>query len=99
VSRRYVATLAVIAALVLSIGLVARHLLEPDDAPVTAPPSQAAQLQQLSQEGQLRRSAAFVAERVTASAEQVEFVPSVGASGVRWRRDSVLTTDRVHLVL
>ena len=97
-SRRYVATLAVIAALVLSIGLVARHLLEPDDAPVTAPPSQAAQLQQLSQEGQLRRSAAFVAERVTASAEQVEFVPSVGASGVRWRRDSVLTTDRVHLV-
>lgn len=97
-SRRYVALLAVVAALVLSIGLVVRHLLQPDDAPVPAPPSQAAQLQQLSQEGQLRRSAAYIAERVAAGAEHVEFVPSSGASGVRWRRDSVLTTDRAHVV-
>jgi hypothetical protein len=98
VSRRYVAVLAVIAALVLSVGLVTRHLLEPDDSPVTAPPSQAAQLQQLSQEGQLRRSAAYVAERVAASAGHVEFVPSTGTSGVRWRRDAVLTTDHVRVV-
>ena len=97
-SRRYVTLLAVVAVLVLSIGLVARHLLQPDDVPVPAPPSQATQLQQLSQEGQLRRSAAFIAERVAASAEHVEFVPASGASGVRWRRDSVLTTDRVHVV-
>jgi hypothetical protein len=98
VSRRYVAVLAVIAALVLSVGLVTRRMLEPHDAPSSAPPSQAAALQQLSQEGQLRRSATYVAERVAASAEHVEFVPASGASGVRWRRDSVLTTDRGHIV-
>jgi hypothetical protein len=98
VSRHYVAVLAVVAALVLSVGLVVRHLLEPDAAPASAPPSQAAALQQLSQEGQLRRSASYVAERVGESAEHVEFVPGIGSSGLRWGRDSVLTTDHAHVV-
>jgi hypothetical protein len=98
VSRRYVATLAVLAALILSAGLVARQLLEPADAPNTAPPSQAAPLQQLSQEGLMRRTAAYVADRVAAVATYAEYVPAARASGVRWRADSVLTADRAHIV-
>ena len=97
-SRRYVATLAVLAALILSSGLVVRRLLEPDDAPAIAPPSQAAPLQQLAQGGLMRRTAAYVAERVAAVAVHVEFVSDAGVAGVRWRPDSVLTADRVRVV-
>ena len=93
-SRQYVATLALIAALVLASGLVARRVLESHDAADLAPPSEAAPLQQLAQEGVMRRTAAYVAERVAAVAGYVEFVPASGASGVRWGRDSLLTVDR-----
>lgn len=98
VSRRYVATLAGIAVLLLGVGLLARHWLQPSDAGHAAPPSQATAFQQLSMGGQLRRTAAFVNERVTASAASVSYVASAGAAGVRWTRDSVLTTDREHVV-
>jgi S1-C subfamily serine protease len=98
VSRRYVATLAGVAVLLLAVGLVARHWLQPTDAGHAAPPSQATALQQFSMAGQLRRTAAFVSERVTEAAAAVAFVAEVGSAGIRWSRDSVLTTDHEHVV-
>ena len=99
VNRRYIAVLAACAALVLAIGSFVRHLLSGDDSRNTAPPSQAAAFQQLSQEGQLRRSAAYIAERVAAAAEYVVYVPSAARAGVRWGRDSVVSTDSAHMVV
>jgi hypothetical protein len=98
VSRRYVAALAGIAMLVLVAGLLTRRLLEPAEAPSTAPPSQATALQQLSMAGQLRRTAAFVAERAAEAAPFVVFEPASGASGVRLSGDTVLTTDFATVV-
>ena len=98
VSRRYVATLAAIAAVVLAVGLIAREWLETPSAVSAAPPSQATALQQLSMSGQLRRTATFVGERAAESGAFVAFVPATGAAGIRWRGDTLLTTDREHVV-
>jgi S1-C subfamily serine protease len=98
VNRRYIATLAAFAVVVLVVGVLVRRWLHDSDSAAPAPPSQAAAFQLLSQEGQLRRTAAYVAQRVSAAARFVEYVPAVGASGVRWATDTVLTTDSAHIV-
>lgn len=99
VNRRYVATLAGIAVILLLGGLLARSWLTPTETPSTAaPPSQATAMQQLSMEGQMRRTATFVAERVAATAPSVMYMPVSGASGVRWNRDTVLTADSATIV-
>lgn len=98
-SRRYLAALAVAAALVLSVGVFVRARLRHDDRPPpAAPPSQAAVLQQLSQEGELRRMSAFFAERVAAVAGFVEYLPAVGAAGVRWAGDTIVSTGPAEVV-
>jgi S1-C subfamily serine protease len=95
VNRQYVATLAGIALIVLTAGLLLRSRLY--STPVeTAPPSEASTLRQMSQEAQLRRSAAFVAEQVMAVAPSAEYVPATGASGVWWSRDTLLSTTRAR---
>jgi hypothetical protein len=99
VNRRYVATLAGIAVILLLGGLLTRSWLTPTETPSTvAPPSQATAMQQLSMEGQMRRTATFVAERVAATAPSVTYVAESGASGVRWNRDTVLTADSLTIV-
>jgi len=99
VDRRYVATLAGIAVVLLVVGLFTRRWLEPTETPSTvAPPSQATAMQQLSMEGQLRRTATFLAERVAVVTPYVAYVPASGSSGVRWTRDTVLTSDSASVV-
>lgn len=87
------AVLAVAAVLVLTAGLLVRRALEHEDAPsVAAPPSEAAAMQQLSQEGALRRMSELVARRVADVAPLVTYVPDADAAGVRWRDDVIVTT-------
>ncbi|MEO7997191.1 MAG: PDZ domain-containing protein [Gemmatimonadaceae bacterium] len=57
-----------------------------------APPSEAEALQQLSQEGLVRRLSSFVAARAIDVGQLVEYVPSSGASGVRWGSNETLVT-------
>jgi membrane-associated protease RseP (regulator of RpoE activity) len=91
VSRRYVAALAAVAVTILAIGLLVRSQLY--STPVdTSPPSEATTLRQLSQEAQLRRSAAFIAEQVMAVAPSAEYVSVTGTSGVWWTRDTLLSS-------
>ncbi|HTK47233.1 MAG TPA: PDZ domain-containing protein [Gemmatimonadaceae bacterium] len=97
-SRRYIASLAGFAVVVLVVGVLVRRWLHDSETAAPAPPSQAAAFQLLSQEGQLQRTAAYVAQRVGAVARFVEYVPAVHASGVRWAADTVFTTDSVHIV-
>jgi S1-C subfamily serine protease len=99
VNRKYIAGLAAFAAVVLVVGVFVRQKLHRDADAAPAPPSQAAAFQQLSQEGQLRRTAAYVAQRIGAAARFVEYVPAAEASGIRWARDTLLTTDSDHVVL
>ena len=97
-SRRYAATLAIVAVIVLTAGLLLRSRLY--STPVeTAPPSEASTLRQLSQEAQLRRSAAFVAGQATTVASSTEYVSATGASGVWWRRDTLLSTTRASPIV
>lgn len=93
-SRKYLAALAVAAALVLAVGLFlrGRFLRSAPPAAAAAPPSQAATFQQLSQEAQFRRMAGYLAERVAAVAARVTYVPAVAAAGVRWGGDTVVVT-------
>ena len=91
VSRRYIGSLAGVAVLLLAGGLLLRSRLYP--TPVdTAPPSEASSLRQLSQEGQLRRTAEYVAEQVAAMATNVQYVPATGASGLWWTPDTLLSS-------
>jgi S1-C subfamily serine protease len=94
VSRKYLAALAVAAVLILAGGLLVRRSLAPRTPArnAAAPPSEAAALRQLSQEGQLRRMAEFVAERVAAVAPLVVYVPEARAAGIRWRDGLLLST-------
>ena len=97
-SRRYAATLAVVAIVILTAGLLLRSQLY--STPVeTAPPSEASTLRQLSQEAQLRRSATFVAEQVTALAPSTEYVAATGASGIWWTRDTLLSSTRAQPIV
>lgn len=99
-NRRYIASLAVAAVLVLGVGSLIRLRLREADAPApVAPPSQASLLGQLSREGQLRTMSGFVAERVNAVAPYVVYLPSTGTSGVRWVGDTVLATGRAQPVV
>ena len=98
VSRRYVGSLAVVAVLVLTGGLLLRSRLYP--TPIeTAPPSEASTLQQLSQEAQLRRTAAYVAGQVQAMAANVQYVPATGASGLWWTPDTLLSSSRTRSIV
>ena len=92
-SRKYLASLALAAVLVLTIGIFLRERLLRAQNPAPAPPSEASALQQLSQEGQLRRLSEFLSERVAAVAPLVAYVPEANAAGVRWGQgDSLVTT-------
>jgi S1-C subfamily serine protease len=99
VNRKYIAGLAAFAAVVLVVGVFVRQKLHRSSDVAPAPPSQAAAFQQLSQEGQLRRTAAYVAQRIAAASRFVEYVSEAEASGIRWARDTLLTTDSGHVVL
>jgi S1-C subfamily serine protease len=99
VTQRRLAYLAVAACAVLLLGLYIRGRLErKDQPPAPAPPSEASALHQLSQEGLLRRTSTFVSERAAAVARFVVYVPRSGASGVRWRADTVLSVDSARLI-
>jgi S1-C subfamily serine protease len=91
-SRKYLASLGLAAFLVLAIGIFVRDRLLRTEPPASAPPSEASALQQLSQEGQLRRLADFLSEHVTAIAPAVAFVAETRATGVRWGRGDTLVT-------
>ena len=97
-SRRYVGVLAIVAVLLLAGGLLVRSQLYP--TPVeTAPPSEASTLQQLSQEGQLRRTAAYFAQQVEAMASNVRYVEATGASGLWWTPDTLLSSTRAQSIV
>ena len=92
-NRRYLAVLAFVAAVVLTVGVLVRGRLRRAETPVPrAPLSEAGALQQISQESQLRRMSGYLAERTAALAPLVQYVPSVGAAGLVWTRGTVLTT-------
>ena len=98
VSRRYVGSLAVVAVLVLTGGLLLRSRLY--STPIeTAPPSEASTLRQLSQEAQLRRTAAYVAGQVEAMGANVQYVPATGASGLWWTPDTLLSSSRTRSIV
>jgi S1-C subfamily serine protease len=103
VNRRYIASLAVAAVFTLIAGLLARQRLRPaEPSAAVAPPSEASALQQLSQEGQVRRLSSFLSARATDVAALVEYVPASNASGLRWRSvDTLITTfaDRPIVML
>ena len=97
-SRRYVGSLAGVAVLLLAGGLLLRSRLYP--TPVdTAPPSEASSLRQLSQEGQLRRTAEYLAGQVAAMATNVQYVPATGASGLWWTPDTLLSSTRARAIV
>ena len=98
-TQRRLASLAVVACLVLLIGFYIRSRLErAEGTAVAAPPSEASPLQQLSQEGLLRRASSFMAERTADVARFVVFSPHTGASAVRWRADTVLSVDSTRVL-
>ena len=97
-TQRRLASLAVFACLVLLVGLYVRSRLEPERTAVAAPPSEATPLQQLSQEGLVRRASSFMAERTAEVARFVLFSPETGASAVRWRADTVLSIDSIGVL-
>ena len=91
-NRRYIASLAVAAVAILAIGLFVKHELRVQPTPV-ASLSEAAAMQQLSQEGQVRRLSTYLEERIAAVGTFVEYVPASQASGLRWRAgDTLITT-------
>ena len=91
-NRRYIASLAVAAVAILTIGLFVKHELRVQPSPV-ASLSEAAAMQQLSQEGQVRRLSSYLEERIAAVGTFVEYVPASQASAVRWRAgDTLITT-------
>jgi S1-C subfamily serine protease len=93
-NRRYVASLAIAAALTLAAGFAVRQKLREaaPALPAVAPPSEASVFQQLSQEGYVRRLSSFLDERAARVAAFVEYVPATNASGVRWSSTEVLVT-------
>jgi serine protease Do len=98
-SRRYLASLAVAAVVVLAVGILVRDRLLRAQASAPAPPSEASVLQQLSQEGQVRRLSDYLSERVAAVAPNVVYVADVNAAGVLLGHvDSLVTTAPGHPV-
>ena len=93
-NRRYIASLAVAAILTLVAGLTIKRELQRarPSPPAVAALSEASALQQLSQEGQVRRLSTFFEGRATDVAALVEYVPASHASGLRWRNGDTLVT-------
>jgi S1-C subfamily serine protease len=88
-NRKYVATLALVAFSILVVGL----LIKPQDgveAPV--PVAEAAPLQQLSRERDLRAQASYFAERIAAVAPQTVYLSEFGISAVRWDSAAMVAT-------
>lgn len=97
--RRYIATIALIALLIIAIGLAAKRIFVPDDAPASTPVSEASALEQFSRENQLNDIATFINERVDASSAFVVWMSDSTASGVAWTTpDTLLTTTGYFLV-
>lgn len=93
-SRAYLGALTLASCLVLGIGVLVRgRLLRADTPPPAAPPSEASPLQQLGEEAQLRRMSGALDARVAAVAAFVEYVPGTAAAGVRWRGDTIVSTQ------
>ncbi|HEU4587850.1 MAG TPA: PDZ domain-containing protein [Gemmatimonadales bacterium] len=88
-SPRYIALLAGVALLVLLVGA----LLRPRDAKKTpaVPSNELVTLPELSQRKALRDMATYLAEQGEAAARSVVYLPALGASGLIWSRDSVLS--------
>ena len=98
-SRKYIVSLAFAALFVLAVGNFVRDRLLRAQAPAPAPPSEGSALQQLSQEGQLRRLSGFLSDRVVAVAPLVAYVADAATAGVRWGNgDSLVTTSASRLV-
>ncbi len=98
-NRRYIATIALIALSIIAIGLAAKRLFVPDDAPASTPVSEASALEQLSRENQLNDIATFINERIDASSAFVVWMSDSTASGVAWTTpDTLLTTTADFLV-
>jgi hypothetical protein len=98
-SRRYLATIAAAAVVIIAGGVMVRQKLIAPDAPKTTPPSEAFALQRLAQEGQLEEIAAYIDDRVKAVAPFVVRIDG-GASGIRWTRpDSVISTSATRPVV
>ncbi|MEP6507328.1 MAG: hypothetical protein ABJC63_03810 [Gemmatimonadales bacterium] len=97
--RRYIATIALIALLIIAIGLAAKRLFVPHDAPASTPVSEASALEQFSRENQLNDIATFINERIDASSAFVVWLSDSTASGVAWTTpDTLLTTTSDFLV-
>ena len=93
VARANLVALAGAAALTLLAGLLFRRSLEERSTPTpAAPPSEASALRQLSQESQLRRLARYLADRGAELGTFVEYRPELGASSVRLRDSTYLST-------
>jgi len=91
-NRKYLASLALGAALVLAIGIFIRGRLQRAQPSAPAPPSEASALQQLSQDGQLERISDFLATRIAAVAPRVVYIATVGAAGFRFGQGDTLVT-------
>lgn len=97
--RRYVAFIALIAASIIAVGLGAKWMFVPADAPGSTPVSEASALQHFARENQLSEIAAVIDERVTASAPFVTRIGNSTASAVAWiTSDSLITTGADFLV-
>ena len=91
-NRRYVVTLAAVAAMILIVGSLLRPRQLSTDAPIPAP-SQAelSRLTQLSQRRTLDNIAEYFATVADEAGEGVVWLPSLSRSGLVWERGLVLT--------
>ncbi len=92
-NRKYLASLAIAAVVVLAGGILVRDRVLRARTSAPAPPSEASALQQLSQDGQMRRLSDYLSERVAAVAPNVTYVADANAAGVSLGHvDSLVTT-------
>jgi hypothetical protein len=88
-NRRYLAVLAIAAALILVVGM----LIRPSETTVmVAPSADESPLRQLSRDAQLRDQAQLIEDRVENIANQLVSLPD-GRPAVRWRKGVVVTTS------
>jgi hypothetical protein len=93
-SRKYLAVLAIAAALILLIGITIR----PEETTVmVAPSADESPLRQLSRDAALRDQTALIEDRVQNIARNLISLPD-GRSALRWRRGIALTTADTMLV-
>ncbi len=98
-SRKYLATIGIVAVLILGLGLVIRIAINGRDTAPATTPAESFSLERLSQENQLLEISAFIQQRVNAVAPLIVRIPSFDAAGIRWgARDTIVTTSTVRPV-